>query len=236
MRRFCYFGLMALACLSRQDLGGQTVVVEHDGSVQVQFRRGESSEQKLVFHFGLPKVALERRWEENGVLRASWVSNGVRYLQTVLITERPSGSSSAGSEPGTVLLVNIEGENTNTVYAEASAELAVEIDGKRQALELQHGVVWRREAESRALVGALEIPESGIKAASGDALKFYGNIPPSLKGSLTLKIPLERLLETKTPDWLVDLEFEAALRRTLRPRDGPITKQTRVRLVVAEPK
>jgi hypothetical protein len=46
-----------------------------------------------------------------------------------------------------MLLVNIEGENTISEYAEASAELALEIRGQRQELELKNGLIWRRQGE-----------------------------------------------------------------------------------------
>jgi hypothetical protein len=175
----------------------------------------------VVFRFGLPQVPEEKRWEEKGVLRTQWLTNGVRYTQTVLLTEASLPSAVASSNPLPILLVNIEGDNTSGEYTEAAAELAVEIDGKPQSLLLQAGLVWRVAGETRSLLGALEIADSGIKEPRGDRLKFSGNMPPSLKGSMTLKIPRRPLAEQESPDWLTDLEFDAALRRVLRePTNG----------------
>jgi len=68
--------------------------------------------------------------------------------------------------------------------------LTLEVQGKRQELQLDRGLVWRRQGTARWLVGALEIPESGVKLTQGDVLRFSGNMPPSLKGAMTLKVPL----------------------------------------------
>jgi hypothetical protein len=222
---------MTLACLSGQNAGAQAIAVDQDGCVKGQFHCGKGPKQAVVFQFGLPTVPAETRSREHSVLRTLWVKNGVRYLQTVLVAD---GVSSATGQSRPVLLVNIEGDNTNPEYTEAFAELVVETGGKRQLLELNGGFVWCVAGESRSLVGALEIPESGIKVARGEALKFYGSIPPSLKGAMTFKIPLEPLVGTEAADWLLDLEFEGALRRALRAGDVSKAHTNSVPLVFAD--
>ncbi len=62
-------------------------------------------------------------------------------------------------------------------------------------------------------LAALDIPESGIRVAHGQALRFSGNIPPSLKGSMTVKVPVGRLSPGTQAIALADLDFEEAFRK-----------------------
>ena len=80
---------------------------------------------------------------------------------------------------------------------------------------LTNRCVWRLVGGRRDLVGTLEIPDPGIKVSRGDKLKFSGNIPPSIKGSLGLAIPFSPLEESELES-LKDLELEKELRQAIR--------------------
>ncbi|HWI58490.1 MAG TPA: hypothetical protein VNZ22_14795, partial [Bacillota bacterium] len=189
---------------------------------------GQTKEQSLVFRFGLPRTPPAKLWREGEVLRGLWVTNGVRYTETVLLTPVNGNGRS-----NLVLLVNIQGENTNSEYAEAAAELVLETGRQQQELELKEGLLWRVEGGVRSLIGALEIPQSGVKVAQGKTLQFAGNMPPSEKGSMTLKIPLEPLESNQAAEWLSDLEFAAELRQAIKPRKETLPFPSQKRLVFA---
>lgn len=198
--------------------GAERIIVGEDGSIAVWFRPGSSGPQRLAMDLGLPRLAALRRWRENQALLTEWLTNGVRYTHTALMLAPPSGAdvpANRGRAP--VLLVNIEGENTNSDYAEASASLAITLGGKPLELELKNGLLWRLEGETRILLGAIEIPDSGIQSPRGEALRFSGNMPPSIKGSMTLKIPLSPLTGEEESERLRDLDFAEALRHARKP-------------------
>ncbi len=168
----------------------------------------------VSLRWGLPPLDPERQWEEKKVLNSLWVTNGILYHQTVL-TALFSRTLNRGTA-ATALIVNVAGENTNSVYTEAAAGFTVELDGQRQKLELAEGFVWVLGPQGRCRLGALEVPPSGIKQGSGEALLFSGNMPPSERGSLTLKIPLQRVNNPPELDALTDLVFAEELHRAMK--------------------
>jgi hypothetical protein len=180
-----------------------------------------TNQQQVQFHFGLPQTPPQQRWleeEKLPICHTRWESNGIRYTQTVLVTALGEGPLGTGFTSNSVLLVHLEGENTRTEYTEARAAFAVMLDGKARRLELRdHSLIQRVSEEGRrVLVGALDIPAEGIRTKAGLALHFEGNIPPSLKGSMTVKIPLGTLAGEKSIGQLEDLEFDRELRRVIR--------------------
>jgi len=208
--------------------GGEDIVVRSDGSITGRF--GGSNEVSI--RCGLPRVAAEKRWQEKQVLHTVWVTNGIRYQQTVLLTSLSRDPKSGARM--LALLVNIAGENTNSTYAEATAELSIAIGGRSQKLELSGGFIWHITGEGRCLLGALEIPQSGVKLSSGERLLFSGNMPPSEKGSMTLKIPLERMGGQRESEELTDLVFAEELRRVLKSRADGRSEHGEARLLFAQ--
>ena len=135
-------------------------------------------------------------WRENGVLRGIWLTNGIQYTETILLCSLPrdtTGTNAALLPPKPVMLVNLAGQNANSEYTVATALIEVYFAGVLQELELKNDVIWRLEGNIRTVLGVLDIPESGVKVREGRTLRFEGNIPPTLNGSMTLKIPLEPL-------------------------------------------
>jgi hypothetical protein len=222
MRWPAFLVLLLLASLCRVT-AGETIRLGADGSVSGCLLLGSGDPRNVTLRFGLPRIAAVKQWSDGPAQVKLWVTNGIRYTQTVLLTsatlhpERPD--KTAKTTP--VLLVNIEGENTNSEYAEAFATLALEVDGRLQQLELRGGSVLRQSQSTTNLVAALEIPESGVKLASGELLRFSGSIPPSLKGSMTLKVALERLDSLEAEDRLRELDFETTLRQARKPDHAP---------------
>jgi hypothetical protein len=200
-----------------------------DGSVAIPLHLGDSRQSALL-RFGLPRILPTRQWREGKALRQLWVTNGIRYTETALITSflparenvRPiAGSIASDALPPPqairVFLLNVHGENTNQDYTEASAGLSILIAGQSRELELNDGLVLLlMVGKGRSIAGALEISDSAIKNSSGQLLRFQGNIPPSLQGSFTLKIPLEVPLDPASADFLRDIDFDTELRKTLK--------------------
>jgi len=77
-------------------------------------------------------------------------------------------------------------------------------------------MVWSVEGGKRHWLGALEIPDSGVKTANGQVLRFHGNIPPALQGSMTLKVPLRQFNSAEAHESLRDIEFDAELKKALK--------------------
>jgi hypothetical protein len=111
------------------------------------------------------------------------------------------------------LLIQLEGENTDSIYVEASAALSVEVSGRSQELEIRNGFVWRLTNSNGHPICALEVPESGVKQSRGEVLRFSGSMPPSVKGAMTLKVPLQRLESAEAREQVQDLDFDRALQR-----------------------
>jgi hypothetical protein len=224
------FWLFVLAWSLSLASAGERLLVGKDGSLSGPLPSGTNGVLPAVIQFGLPAIAPERLWREGPVLRGLWVTNGIRYTQTVFLTEvfDASDAPASGRNPVPVLLVNIEGENTNSEYTDATAQLAMERDGKRQELELKQGQIWRLDGTGSTAFAALEIPPSGIKVTRGEALGFAGHMPPSIKGSMTIKIPLDHLSPSQAADPLADLEFETELYRALK-RPAPSLGSPRAR-------
>jgi hypothetical protein len=218
----------------------EIIKVRWDGSVLGRFaslREGTASveaQTPLVFSFGLPDVPATRIWQENEVVYGLWVTNGVCYTQTVCIglaSRTDHSQAAATSEDSLVLLVNVEGENTNSYYADAAAEFALEIEGKRQPVALEDGViVWHGTSGKQTVLAGLDIPQPGVKVTSGLVLQFQGHMPPSIKGSMTVKIPLGTPPKINEADPLRELEFERALRTARGP--GGVKDAGQFRLVV----
>ena len=222
MRHVCLLVWITIACFSQIARAGDRITVRDDGSITGFLRCGISEEQTIVLNLGLPQIPAAKLWREGEALRGLWVTNGILYTQTTLLIGAPAGSNA-------VLLVNVEGENTNSQYSEARAELVFELNGQRQELELKDGFVWRRKGDGRSLLGALEISESGVKVPQGQRLQFSGNMPPSQKGSMTLKIPLLGIDGEAAAERLKDIEFEAELSQRLKfaHRAGSANEQAR---------
>jgi hypothetical protein len=206
--------LVTIACCCQLAQAGDGISVRDDGSITGSIRCGASEEQPIVLSLGLPQIPAAKLWREGDALRGLWVTNGVLYKQTTLLIDASVGSNS-------ILLVNVEGDNTNSQYAEALAELVFELNGQRQELELKDGFVWRRTGDDRSLLGSLEISESGVRVPQGQRLQFSGNMPPSQKGSMTLKIPLLGIDGEAAAERLKDIEFEAELSQRLKFRTEP---------------
>jgi hypothetical protein len=219
---------LASACLwCAGSARGEDIIVQCDGTIAGRF----GGLDKVAIRFGLPQAPPEKRWQEKQVLHTLWVTNGIQYRQTVLLTQLSREAKPVGRK--LALLVNIAGENTNSTYAEATAELSIEISGRPQKLELSGGIVWRITGEGRRLFGALDIPESGIKQSCGERLLFCGNMPPSEKGSMTLKIPLERIGGQRECEELTDLVFAEELQRVRKSQANGRSDQGEARLLFA---
>lgn len=182
-----------------------------DGSVRCVRTQGTA----LVFQFGFPTNTPAKVWREGAALRRQWTVNGVRYTQTVLEMPPREKGSEQSRPPGEVILINIQGENTNTEYTEARADLTLETGGKRRELELGDGLLWEVEGSARKVVAALEIPEPGVRTKRGEQLHFQGNMPPSEKGSMTLKVPLMEL-QGDQAECLNAIDFVESLAKALK--------------------
>jgi hypothetical protein len=235
MSRLCCGTLLFIACWSQPASGDERILFGADGSVVCPLLNGCSGQPPMRFEFGLPKMPATRMWRDGEVLRAVWVTNGVVYTETAFVgfVQLNSEEPGAAARSSPVLLVNIRGENTNSEYSEAHSELAFETGGKRQQLELKNGFLWRTGDERRLLVGALEIPAPGVKIPQGEVLRFEGNMPPSEKGSMTLKISVEALQGENAADRLSEVEFEAELRRALKSPGKTPAVPSHARLVFA---
>lgn len=214
-------GLLLLGCV-RLLVAAEPVVVGADGTIRLHLPQKKAPPVAASFRFGLPACNPAKLWRENDVLHGLWETNGLRYRQTVLMTASPdrNGSPLSPEDGKSILLVNIEGENTNADYAQASAALEMTAAGERQQLELVDGRIWRGEGSDRSVLAGFEIPESGIKVSKGQVLHFAGNMPPSLKGSMTLKLPLDSQVNDASADRLADLDFETEVRRVAASRSG----------------
>jgi hypothetical protein len=173
----------------------------------------------LRWHFGLPRVWPERRWLEDEsvpLFHTAWVSNGIRYTQKVLVTSLGATDLALAPAvaPETVVLVQINGLNTNSEYTLAQAAVSVELAGRPLDLHLREGLVFATgKAGPARLLAALDIPGEGIAATNGLQLRFQGNMPPGTSGAMTVKIPLGPLADQKTISRLQDLDFEEEVRR-----------------------
>ena len=220
----CYCSALFAVCLSLSPCWAQQPIrILESGDISVPFPSAIAAEAAL-FRFGLPRCPPDKAWQQGAVLHTQWTTNGIRYTQAVFLADLSSGPT--GEHPdrpfATVLLVNIEGENTTREYTEASAELALALAGRPQDLALKEGVLWRRTGVTKALVAALEVSDSGVKIDEGPVLQFSGNIPPSLKGAMTWKIPLAAAnLEGVTPERLADIEFDREFRRARNQTNAP---------------
>lgn len=213
--QFAYLGVLLFA---RIIILGDEISVMPDGSIAACFPNSVTSSVALNIDFGMPRFSPVKRWRDGQALKTQWSTNGVLYTQTVLISavppETPPGQESSATP---VLLVDTEGENTNSEYTDAFAALAVQIGKQNALLQLTNNVIWVREGTSGFALGTLEIPESGIKTPEGEVLEFHGAMPPSIKGSMTLKLPLRWLENTHARDRLLEMDYEAAHRQAVRP-------------------
>jgi len=212
MRFQCLTLLLLAARLSCLGAPGEPFTLHADGAISGQFAFSNAAERSMTFRFGFPVGDALSMWREGGVLRGLWVSNAVEYKQTVLLADLNPINAPTNDSAHLVLLVNIEGNNTNSEYAEAAIGFTVEAHGKHQYLKLDRDeLTISCEGQTRFLA-LLEIPESGVKVGTGERLQFYGNMPPMIKGSMTLKVPLWAPLEKQQVEALRDLEFDAVVR------------------------
>src|SRR5450759_338455 len=76
--------LAVLICCSQIALSDERIVVGNDGSVAGLFGCGSLEKQAMVLQFGLPQAPAARMWREGEVVRGLWITNGIRYTQTIL--------------------------------------------------------------------------------------------------------------------------------------------------------
>lgn len=191
------------------------VIFATNGCIHLAGVRVDSHPVEAIFSFGLPRVSPTRLWSEGGVLRGLWVTNGIQYTETVFIGQLTQKiDTNAAAVP--VLLIEIYGSNTNSEYAEASAEVSMLVDSQVRELEIRDGLLWRSERGRTALLGRIEVPAPGIKVAGGKVLRFSGNMPPAERGSLMLLIPLQPVGGEAVIEQLRDLDFSVELRKALK--------------------
>src|SRR5512138_2120086 len=113
MGHLCFLILTAIACSSQATWAAERIAIGDDGSVEAPSGFRNSGPGPMVLDFGLPKVTALRRWRDNGALRSEWMTNGIRYTQTMLVAavQREVGGVQTDIPAVPVLLVNIEGEN-----------------------------------------------------------------------------------------------------------------------------
>lgn len=207
--------------------GDAMVQVLADGTVRfgiwpVRTQPG-GKEIRSVWRFGLPPVPpSDVRWEAPGVpVRVTTrESEEIRYTQSVLLAAHPVVPPENGDFPTTtrvcrVLLVRIEGLNTAGEYTDARVHFELWVEGRRQPLELEHGILYALSNDRRMVVGGIDVPSEGIADARGETLRFHGHMPPGLSGHMTFKLlsfPLETPAEREL-DALRDLDFDFERRR-----------------------
>jgi predicted MFS family arabinose efflux permease len=203
-------------------------LVQADGSVlgpaqaHLQSTGGSGAEGSRVrYDFGLPRQPPVRRWLEAPglpICRSTWEHNGIRYTQVVLATRLEAGAPLSPDTPAAdgVLMVRLIGENTASDYTEASAALAVRSGSEVPGLELRGDLIHLAGTNGGALLAVIEIPAGGMATSKGPALRFSGNMPPGITGSMTLKIPAFRTAGSNQFDRLRDLEFDDELERVKR--------------------
>lgn len=203
------------------------VVVHGDGSVSIPAASvlsppsPEGKRQPVRYYFGLPPLPPESRLLEDGTLpicRTSWVKDGIRYTETVLVTRLQEGDLMPAGQPpaDAVLMVQVAGECLASEYTEAAAAFGVEVGGAGLNLELRDGMAYAAHPDTPAFLAALDVPASGIENANGRQLRFRGNMPPGTSGSMTIKIPATAPKTTAELDLLRDLNFDDELRRVKR--------------------
>lgn len=213
--RLCIVVSAILVCLATP--GAEPIVFYEDGSVGGCF---PTVPGEAVFRFGLPAGKALKSWREGGALRRLWVKDGVQYTQTVLTTPFAAGPNKGNPTAADrfVLVIQVEGVNTNADYTEATAELELETGRSTRPIELKGGLLrYGNPPEQERVLGAFEIPESGVKVSKGRKLRFQGNMPPSINGSMTLKLPLFKLDQVEgAAEALIDLLFEEEFRRAVK--------------------
>jgi hypothetical protein len=179
---------------------------------------GRTSTNTTRYSFGLPEGPPQRRWLEADhlpICHTQWETNGVRYLQTVMLTRLEEGDLSATQvgSVDSVLLVRIMGESLTNQYASAEAALAIHEGECATRLELTNLVVYARPDKLPIPFAVLDISPSGIDTTAGTQLHFRGNIPPATSGSMVIKIPAVQVRDEPTLNRLLDLDFERELQR-----------------------
>lgn len=206
------------------------IVVRSDGSVTVPAGSLvlptplDGKRRAIRCHFGLPQSPPESRMLEDGkngtlpICRTSWVKDGIRYIETVLVTRLHEGDLMPGGQPpaDAVLVVQVAGECLASEYTEATAAFAVEITGVSLNLQLCDGIVYAAQAKTPAFLAAIDIPASGIENTNGCQLRFRASMPPGTSGAMTVKIPTATPKTAVELDLLRDLTFDDELRRVKR--------------------
>lgn len=219
----CVVGFSAQSTLSTSR---KEVRVHADGSltgVADALRFAESSETSATarYSFGLPAGPPQRRWLEAGDLPIShtqWETNGIRYLQTVLMTFLNDGDvkDTNSGRTDSVLLVRIMGESLTNQYAPAEAALRVRIGEDATRLELSNLVVYATPHQQSIPLAVLDISPSAVHTNVGHQLHFQASIPPGTSGSMVIKIPATGVRDELTLNRLLDLDFERELQRVNR--------------------
>lgn len=163
--------------------------------------------QKMQLHLGMPDQPPGRQWQEEQrlpICHATWDQGGIRYTQTVLISE---------AEEGEVLLVMLAGENRAPVYTNAQASLALTVAGRYLDLELKDGILRavRGGGKPSVPLGMIEVDASAVRTNSGTHLKFHGDMPPGTSGSMIIKIPSQPPLGEEAVNRLYDLDYDLAM-------------------------
>jgi hypothetical protein len=226
--RFLWLALLMLATrVSCFGAAGEPFTLHANGSLSGPFAFTDATDRSLTLRFGFPAGDALSMWRDGSALRGLWVSNAVEYRQTVLLTDLKQINALTNSTAHLVLLVNIEGYNTNSEYAEAAIGFSVEAQGKSQCLKMNGDELTLSRDGQKHFLALLEVPESGVKVDTGERLQFYGNMPPMIKGSMTLKVPLWAPLEKQQVEALRDLEFDAVVRTGAK---GPAADEWKRRL------
>jgi hypothetical protein len=210
MKAICGAAVLLLGWWTAVAFADEALVLAKDGSISGPLVCAGITNRQCVLRFGLPTTPAESTEQTRQVLRRVWLRNGVRYTETVFVWR--SNESAKGGEAA--LLVNIEGDNISADYAEAWAEFTLDVGRRRQELELKDGLIWRRTPDGRFVVGMLEVPDAGVVRRSGEVLQFRGSIPPSLKGRMTLKVPLTTSANSAAAcAWLEDIDVDREVRK-----------------------
>jgi hypothetical protein len=208
------------------DKNDATVLIHSDGSISCHvacaFIESATKPKMVTFHFGLPAIPYEKRWQEaddKPIFYSSWLDNGIRYIQTVFTTISQTNNpiQNPAQQTPNLLIVNIMGQSITNQYAEASAALKITFGPTNtQHLVLKDCVVNLKSDTELRPFAFLEVPAEGIAESKGYQLQFFGNMPPSISGSMTLKMPLTGNLTTTDWEALRDKDFSEELEKVKR--------------------
>ncbi len=204
------------------DGGRQRFRLEPDGRVQfhindycLRARPGRETPRlalessRVTFAFGMPARPAFRTIEEGSIpiCRTTWETNGVRVLQTALLTEL-SGSKAGGPVPPAdataVCLLKFIFTNISESLQSASLPLGYRSGDESRRLRVDaDGLVWSG-TNARGQVLA-DQPLSPMEAESP---RWTWTLSPGESRQITVKIPFVVLTEKSEQDALRQLDFE----------------------------